>query len=260
MPSPFPGMDPYLEDREHWRSFHHLLADEIMAQLNGILSERYYADVEVRTTLEEVSILTEHTVFPDTGVLEVTPHAAVVAVMTAVPAAPIQRVAMPLEQIQLRAVRVYTTDTRKLVTSIEILSPINKRGEGLEIYRLKRNRLLRANVHMIEIDLLRSGQRPGWEVDDPPIDTDYILLVNRVQIDHDRISDIWPVALNLPLPPLPVPLLDPDPDIVLELGRAVSSIYERAAYARRIDYTRPVPPPELRTHIAVWLTTQHERK
>src|SRR5688572_25122990 len=132
MPSPFPGMDPYLEAPEHWRSFHHLLADEIMAQLNCTLSERYYADVEVRTMLEEVSISTMHIVFPDTGVLEAEPYTAGATAATAIPAAPIQRLAMPLQQSRLRSVRVYTTDCQNLVTSIEILSPVNKRGEGLE--------------------------------------------------------------------------------------------------------------------------------
>ncbi len=255
MPSPFPGMDPYLEAREHWRSFHHLLADEIMAQLNRTLSERYYADVEVRTVLEEVSISTVHTVFPDTGVLETERHTASAAAVAAAPAAPIQRLAMPLDQILLRSVRVYTADVHSLVTSIEILSPVNKRAEGLEAYRLKRDRILRSPVHLIEIDLLRGLQRPGWEVSEPPIDTDYILLVNRARHDQDRISDIWPVALNQPLPRLPVPLLDADPDVMLDLGGAVAVIYERAAYARRTDYGQPVPPPELRPDMALWLAT-----
>ncbi len=182
-----------------------------------------------------------------------------VATATAVPAAPIQRVAMPMEPMRLRSVRLYTTDTRKLVTSIEILSPVNKRGEGLEVYRLKRDRILRSDVHLIEIDLLRGHRRPGWEVNDPPIDTDYILLVNRTQVDHDRISEIWPVALNQPLPPLPVPLLDPDPDVVLELGTAMSSLYERGAYARRIDYTRSVPPPALRPDMATWFRDLYKK-
>jgi len=253
MPSPFPGMDPYLEAPEHWRSFHHLLADEIMAQLNRTLSARYYADVEVRTMLEEVSISSVHAIFPDTGVVEVEPYAASATAMTALPAAPIQRLAMPLEQSRLRSVRVYTTEARTLVASIEILSPANKRGEGLEAYRLKRDRMLRSPVHLIEIDLLRGLQRPGWEVREPPIDTDYILLVNRAHMDRDRLSDIWPVALNQSLPRLPVPLLDVDPEVALDLGSAVAVIYERAAYARRIDYAQPVPPPKLRPAMAAWL-------
>ncbi|ETW96237.1 MAG: hypothetical protein ETSY1_27405 [Candidatus Entotheonella factor] len=255
MPSPFPGMDPYLEAREHWPSFHHLLADEIMAQLNRTLSERYYASVEVRTLLEEVTVSTVHTVVPDIGVLEAEPHTTGTTAVTTQPAAPIQRLAMPLEQIRLRSVHVYTTGTHTLVTSIEMLSPVNKGGEGLEAYRLKRDRILRSPVHLIEIDLLRGQQRPGWEVNEPPIDTDYILLVNRARLGQDRISDIWPVALNQPLPQIPVPLLEPDPDITLDLSSAVSVVYERAAYARRIDYTQPVPPPKLRPDMAAWLAT-----
>jgi hypothetical protein len=63
------------------------------------------------------------------------------------------------------------------------------------------------------------------------------------------------VALNQPLPRLPVPLLDVDPDVILDLGRAIAVIYERAAYARRIDYGQPVPPPNLRPDMAAWLAT-----
>lgn len=44
MSSPFPGMDPYLEAPEIWRGFHHLWADEIITQLNAVLSPRYYAE------------------------------------------------------------------------------------------------------------------------------------------------------------------------------------------------------------------------
>lgn len=224
-----------------------------MAQLNRTLSERYYASVEVRTMLEEVTVSTVHAAVPNISVLEAESPTASITAVTARPAAPIQRLAMPLEQIRLRSVRVYTTGTHTLVTSIEILSPVNKGGEGLEAYRLKRDRILRSPVHLIEIDLLRGQQRPGWEVSEPPIDTDYILLVNRARPDQDRISDIWPVALNQPLPQIPVPLLEADPDTTLDLGSAISAVYERAAYARRLDYAQPVPPPKLRPDMAAWL-------
>lgn len=70
-----------------------------------------------------------------------------------------------------------------------------------------------------------------------------------------RTSEIWPVALNEPLPTLPVPLLYPDPDVPLDLGVTINNVYTRAAYDRRIDYTRPVPPPELRPAMAAWLAS-----
>ncbi len=261
MSSPFPGMDPYLEDKEIWRGFHHLLADEIMTQLNAVLSVRYYADIEVRTVLEEVgeeiNVSTSPVIYPDVAVLEVAPSAPALATATvAIPTAPIQRVTMIPEEVKLRAVYVYVSESKELVTAIELLSPTNKYGNGLETYRQKRRRLLRSDVHFMELDLLRAGQRPGWELADPPIDTDYILLLSRANEDDVRISNIWPVALDEPLPVLPVPLLPPDPDVPLDMGVALKNIYDRAAYARRIDYQQPVPSPSLRPGIETWLAEQ----
>jgi hypothetical protein len=137
-------------------------------------------------------------------------------------------------------VRETTTDT--LVTAIEILSPVNKRGEGLYLYRAKRKILLRTDVHLIELDLLRGGERPGWEVKAPALVCEYMVLVNRAFCGDMRRSEIWPVALDAPLPLCPVPLLPPDADAPLALGEVLAQVYQRAAYARRIDYTLPVPP------------------
>lgn len=255
MASPFPGMDPYLEDPEYWRGFHHLLPDEILTQLNGLLSAKYYADVEVMTHLEEVGVATVATIYPDAAVLQADPTGGVPGGVSVAPVAPIQRLALPAEEVRLRAVQIFVSETKQLVTSIEILSPVNKRGEGLEAYRQKRNRLLRSPVHMLELDLLRGGRRPGPEVRQPPLDTDYVVLVNRAKVG-DRISEIWPVALNEPLPFLPVPLLPPDPDVVLDLSAIVATVYAKGVYDRRIDYTRPAPPPPLRAEVAAWWAEQ----
>jgi len=73
MKSPFPGMDPYLEDPAIWRGFHHGFAEEIRAELNQTLGPNYYADLEVHTVLEEVGVITSHTVYPDAAVLGLDP-------------------------------------------------------------------------------------------------------------------------------------------------------------------------------------------
>ncbi|MGH2544387.1 MAG: DUF4058 family protein [Ardenticatenaceae bacterium] len=259
MATPFPGMDPYLESKEHWSGFHHHLAEEIMTVLNSALSTRYYAEVEVRMVLQqidEIGISTSDNVYPDAAVLEVNPQVATQGAAIALPVAPIQRTAMTAEQHKLRSVRVYVAETKRLVTTVELLSPVNKRGVGLEAYRAKRRRILRSDVHLVEIDLLCGGKRPGWEVSDPPIDTDYVLLVNRASNGNGRVSDIWPVALSEPLPILPIPLLPPDADVPLDLGVVLRSIYTRAVYERRIDYRQPVPPPSLRPAMRCWLEEQ----
>jgi hypothetical protein len=231
------------------------LADEIKAQLNAVLSPRYYADVDVRTVLEEVGIAAVKTVYPDAAVLETVSSVPSGGTAVAIPAAPIQRLALLPEQYKMRTVQVRDTGTDSLVTALEILSPVNKRGGGLHTYREKRLNLLCADVHVIELDLLRAGERPGWEVNDPPIDSEYIVLVNRAFRGDVRQSEIWPVALNEPLPICPVPLLPPDPDVPLQLGEVLANVYRRAAYARRIAYTSPVPLPPLRPAMQHWLAT-----
>jgi hypothetical protein len=107
-------------------------------------------------------------------------------------------------------------------------------------------------VNLVEIDLLRGGQRPGSEVCEPPLDTDYVLLVNRSDSEIARTSEIWPVALNDPLPIIPIPLRDPEPDVWLDLGQTVQQVYEEGAYGREIDYQQPVPAPRLRPAMQVW--------
>lgn len=262
MASPFPGMDPYLEDPGIWPGFHHSLAEELKGSLNTHIGPKYYADVELHTVFEELSIaVPRRTIYPDVGVYEqapAEPAAGPVATASAtISEAPIKREVVA-GQTKLRAVRIYLTETDELVTSIEILSPYNKRaGDGLAEYRRKRSEILRSIVHLVEIDLLRGGTRPGREVNDPPLDTDYVLLVNRSRPESNvRISEIWPAALNQPLPGLPIPLLPPDPDTALDLNAAIEAIYGRAGYAWRIDYDQPVPPPDLRPAMATWLKEQ----
>lgn len=258
MPSPFPGMDPYLEDSEIWRGFHHLLADEIITQLNPRIGPKYFADVEVRTIREDVLIATIDTFFPDAAVLKRTPPPLLYggeALAIAIPEAPLKRMIKIEDQIKLRTIEIKVTETGTLVTALELLSPYNKRpGKGSQTYRQKRRTLLHSAIHFIEIDLLRGGERPGFEVNEPPVATDYILLVNRNgNGGNTRISEIWPVALNEPLPLLPVPLLPPDPDVPLNLGAALQSVYTRAGYDWRINYQRPLPPPALRPDMTSWL-------
>lgn len=252
MASPFPGMDPYLEDQEIWSGFHSLLAGELLRRLNPLIVPKYYADLEVHAVLQEVGIATRHSIYPDAAVLELSPQHTFQGVAVTVPEAPVKRVVEVANTTKLRAVQVYVTETQELVTSIEILSPYNKSGEGLRQFRRKRSRLLRSTIHLVELDLLRGGERPGYELHEPPLDTDYIILVNRATGGAQRLSEIWPVALNEPLPTIPIPLTAPDPDVLLDLNQLVQSVYADAYYELRIDYNAPPPPPKLRSAMQQW--------
>lgn len=253
MEPPFPGMDPYLEGTEYWPSFHHHLAEELMTMLNAQLDPRYFADVEVRAHVDDLGIMSSSDIYPDISVLEHDQAGPEPAAARPVLSAPMQRVALPAERTRSRAVRIRLTANQALVTAIEILSPVNKRGRGLQQYRQKREQLLLSACHLVELDLLRRGERPGWELEDLPAATAYICLVNRARADELRISEIWPLALADPLPTLPIPLLAPDADVALDLGTALRQIYVRARYGRRLSYSEDPPPPELSPEQGAWL-------
>ena len=53
MPSPFPGMDPYLEAPETWNDFHHELMSSIRESLNKAFRPNYHAMVEERVYISD---------------------------------------------------------------------------------------------------------------------------------------------------------------------------------------------------------------
>ncbi|MEZ4664259.1 MAG: DUF4058 family protein [Caldilineaceae bacterium] len=65
----FPGMDPYLEDPAIWRGFHHRLADAIADGLNPSIGPKYYADIEIHTTYEEVYVGKAKPIIPDVAIV-----------------------------------------------------------------------------------------------------------------------------------------------------------------------------------------------
>jgi hypothetical protein len=145
--------------------------------------------------------------------------------------------------LRLFRVEVRATATQQLVTAIEILSPVNKRpGHDAYVdYQRKRRDLLRSAAHLLEIDLLRGGERPPLEDPVPP--APYYVVLSRAE-QRPRVQ-VWPLQHTDRLPVLPVPLLEPDPDVTVDLAAAVAAVYERGAYEPQIDYRQPPPPPPL---------------
>jgi hypothetical protein len=252
MPSPFPGMDPYIEDPEIWSDFHAALVNEIRTMLNRLIQPRYVARLTPRVTYDLVEISQERGIRPDVGVWRSQPASeGATQVVAAITPAPIYS-QVPLEEpLQLYTVEIRETGTLELVTAIEILSPVNKRPghEAHRAYQRKRRELLRSQAHLLEIDLLRGGERPPLETPVPL--APYYVTVSRVE-QRPTVA-VWPIQLQEMLPVLPVPLLEPDPDAPLELGAALATVYEEGAYQALIDYRRPPPPPKLSEREAVWL-------
>ena len=153
------------------------------------------------------------------------------------------------EEVPVLSVEVRDVANRRLVTVIEILSPVNKMGEGALEYADKRLALMGTSVHLLEIDLLRLGQRLLFESDPPP--ADYYVYLSR--FTKRPITEIWPIGLRERLPVVPVPLLPPDADVALDLQRAVDACYDLVHYERLLDYTAAPPPPPLSEADAGWV-------
>lgn len=255
MRSPFPGMDPYIETRETWTDFHADLAPEIQEQLNRVIQPRYVARLNATVTYEAVEIAQTRGVRPDVSVWhrQDAPSAAMPR-DAAIAIAPVESLIAQEFPLRLLAVEVRKVETMELVTAIDILSPVNKRPDhdAYKEYNRKRRELLRSSAHVLEIDLLRGGERPPLEAAVP--EASYYVMLSRA--DRRPRVQVWPIQLREPLPTVPVPLLEPDPDAALALNVAVESVYERGGYSVIIDYLRPPPPPPLAEADARWL---HER-
>src|SRR5688500_12437353 len=66
MPSPFPGMDPYLEDPIGWPDIHQGFITTMRAELNRVLPPQYRARMGERLYV----VQPDRSIFPDAMVLE----------------------------------------------------------------------------------------------------------------------------------------------------------------------------------------------
>lgn len=255
MPSPFPGMDPYLEG-EMWQEFHQTLANAIRAQLLPRLAPRYVALLAKRYVMQGadlgiVGLESPRVIYPDAHVVE-TREPAVLregppGTMVAEPA--VELASPMMEEVPLSSVEIRDVAKRRLVTLIEILSPVNKRGEGACEYNQRRLEILQTQTHLLEIDLLRQGERLVLEGQLPP--AAYYVFLSRT--NRRPRTEVWPIGLRDALPTVPVPLLRPDPDVPLDLQAAVRACFELVGYERLLDYTKPPPPPPLSEPETSWL-------
>ncbi len=254
MPSPFPGMDPYLEGAE-WGSAHVALCAEIARQLAPRVRPRYVVRTMRRFVAaggEDVAI-SASSMYPDVGVSPraPTPPRRIRETMPAWSVAPLHLTLVAPDIEPHVAVEVRDAAGHGLVTALELLSLANKRGEGRREYLAKRQRLLASPAHLVEIDLLRAGQRLPVREALPA--APYFVFVSRAE-DRPLVA-VWPIALDMALPTVPVPLRDPDPDVPLDLQVALSAVYDDLGYDLSLDYSRP-PDPPLMGDAAQWAQRQ----
>jgi Protein of unknown function (DUF4058) len=119
MPSPFPGMNPYLEHPDRWSTVHNRLIVALADVLTPQLLPKYQVDIEKRIYETNMPIL---------------------------------------EEVREAYLEVKEVATQRVITAIEIVSPTNKRGDGRSKYEQKRQQVLSSQTHWVEIDLLRDGK------------------------------------------------------------------------------------------------------
>jgi hypothetical protein len=256
MASPFPGMDPYLEG-ELWQEFHSTLAHTIRSQLQPQLQPHYVALLEKRYVIGQAIARTgksvDVSIYPDVHVLQTKSLREPVATLDYSPAiTPPSLELVEAEEIPQLRIEIRDVEQRRLITVIEILSPVNKTGRGLEEYMQKRHQLLETDTHLLEIDLLRRGGRVFISLDLPL--AAYFVFLNRA--NRREITSVWAIHLPERLPVVPVPLLASDPDVRLDLQAAIEACFDLVHYEQLLDYTVPPPPPELDTAAATWLNAQ----
>lgn len=239
MPSPFPGMDPYLEGAL-WTTVQFSLSAEMVRQLAPKLRPRYLvlpAERFVMETPESVAVSTAD-IYPDVGVAE-TRSATATAQGATIAAAPLELATIIPAPIPHVTIEIRDTANRQLVTAIEVLSPTNKRGDGRLEYLAKRRRILLSTAHLLEIDLLRQGQRVPMQK--PLPSAPYFIFLSRAE--KRPITEIWPISLKEPLPVVPIPLLPDDKDVALDLQQVFTTTDDLLGYDLAVDYTqRPEMP------------------
>jgi hypothetical protein len=254
-------MDPYIEACGLWGDFHGHLVEKIHERLADTVPAHYLVRTGERSyvVLVESEGKTSHAFLADVSVsASRRPKKAPKKGGTSVvdPAGddePVEMRAFIEEEHRETFLEIYEAGAdQRLVTTVEVLSPSNKRPNtpGWELYQRKRQGVLLGGVSLVEIDLLRGGQRPPML--DPWPDSPYTLLVARAK---RTLCKVWPVHFRRPLPTLPVPLARPDPDVPLDLQSMIAIIYQRSRYERSIDYAQPLAPP-LSSEEAAWLKQQ----
>lgn len=249
MPSPFPGMDPYLEG-SLWTTFHATFAVEIVRQIAPQLRPRYLALPVERVVFEEVTdvAVTTASLYPDVSVVSSSTPTSATGASSITIEPPLQIATVVPQAVPHVSIEIRDVAQRRLVTAIEILSPTNKRGEGRAEYLAKRRRLLLSSAHLMEIDLLRSGERVPMQQPLPP--AHYFVLLSRAE--RRPLVDVWPLTLRDRLPTVPIPLLAGDSDLPLVLQAAFDATYDLLGCDLLIDYRQP-PEQPLSDKDAAWV-------
>ncbi len=237
MPSPFPGIDPYLENPAYWPDFHNRFVNYWCEAIADALPDNYEAGIGERVYLIEHDPDVRKLTFPDVSITDVARDRRGTQASDVATLEPVTIPLTILDGPRETYIEIIHRPDRSLVTALELLSPANKNQPGRTEYLAKRNALLYQNVHLVELDILRGGQRLPLARTLPHGDAYYFVSRDEQRPDCQVYSWMLPHAL----PVLPVPLRTPDADLLIDLASVYNTAYDRGRFQKRIDYRGATP-------------------
>ena len=253
MPSPFPGMDPYLECPEYWQDFHQSFLPVARVYIQPQLPEQYRVRIDERLVIDAPE--SSGFFYPDLAVLQRNDWGVAEPVST-FGTAEVDSPAVVSLLTEPRGeayVEIIDRKGERVVTVVEVLSPSNKRpGDGRNQYLEKQKILQEARTNLVEIDLLTEGlhtvavprNRLGRL-------TPFYSVVSIWRAEKAHQFELYPLRLQRRLPRIGIPLLPEDKDVILDIQSVFTQCYDNAAYWKDIDYTQ-APLVELTPENELW--------
>lgn len=249
MPSPFPGMDPYIERAELWPDFHDSFITFLRGALQPLLRPKYAALMQDRLYVME----SERAIYPDIGVIRT--RSPIGKSSTTAVLEPDTPAMFDLSDEEIREPYIQIiepTAGNRVITTIEVLSPTNKTaGHGLDAYARKRQELWGSGVNLVEIDLLRAGEKtvrvPQRRLD-PLRPWHYVVAITRRKPFRE---EVYAIKLDARLPRIGVPLAPEDKDAVVDLQAVITRCWDEGPYPELLRYDEP-PPGALSQEEIAW--------
>jgi hypothetical protein len=220
MPSPFSGMDPYIEREAIWGDFHNSLIVYISAALQPLLKPRHVALIQERRFLVRYGRHEE-------------------------------------EERQSFATIIVPPEVNRIVTAIEVVSPNNKTpGPGRDSYlRQRETFFLERGINLVEIDLLHEGAPtvriateklasfPHWN---------YPIVITRAS---PMRQEVYAFPLRDRLPRISIPVGKGDQDALLDLPVVFTRCWNEGPYPEALFYDGP-PPGKWSVEEIAWCEQQ----
>ena len=206
MPSPLPGMDPFLEDSARFPLFRKSLIASLYQLLLPGLVDRYRARVLSRAYESELVLFTS-----------------------------VQKFQHDEEFLEIRS----RADGR-LITLVDAVSIGNRTTTaGRDAYLATRSVARSEKASILELDLVTQGKPPVAfnRTELPP--HHYLAVVSRT--GNSSTHECFPAHLRRRLPKIRMPLAADDRDTVIDLQVVFARAYELSGVECQIDYAAALP-------------------